>query len=216
MDHLPKLIASTCKDSESLKMLTTKIESSMAYSLILDETTDVSTSKSLAVVIRFFDENCIKDHFFGLLQMQNSSAEAIYEATLKHLRDNNIPLNKLTGLAADNANVMMGNITGVQARFKQIVPGIFVLGCVCHSFHLCASAAANTLPKSVEDFARSIYNFFSNSSNRCKLLTECQQFLHEKPHKMLRPSQTRWLSLEVNFELMNLGLLHSGYCFRQL
>ncbi|KAJ8917896.1 hypothetical protein NQ315_002588 [Exocentrus adspersus] len=62
---------------------------------------------------------------------------------------------------------------------------------------LCASAAANTLPRSIEDFARSIYNYFSNSSNRCKILTECQGFLQEKPCKILKPAQTRWLSLRA-------------------
>lgn len=115
---------------------------------------------------------------------------------------NNIPIEELIGLAADNANVMMGQIGRVRARFKENVPNIFVLGCVCHSLHLCASAAANTLPRSIEDFARAIYNYFCNSSNRCKFLSECQGFLQEKPYKMLRPAQTRWLSLQVSLSLL--------------
>lgn len=110
---------------------------------------------------------------------------------MTHLEKHRVPFDKLLGFAADNANVMMGDKTGLRALFKKRFPNIFILGCVCHSFHLCAEK----LPKSIEDFARGIYNYFSNSPKRCQFLKECQGFLDEKPRKMLKLSQTRWLSL---------------------
>lgn len=45
-------------------LLTSKIESSTPYSLILEEITDVSNSKTLAVVSQLFYESCMKDDFF--------------------------------------------------------------------------------------------------------------------------------------------------------
>jgi hypothetical protein len=53
------------------------------------------------------------------------------------------------------------------------------------------------------------YNYIQNSSKRQKFLREYQSFLNEKPHKMLRPSQTRWLSLQavVNRMLENWNVL---------
>lgn len=221
MDHFPKLIKSVCPDShiaaglqisrtkatlvtkqclgpEALENISKKINNSVAYSLIIDETTDVAIQKSLVVVIRYYDEK-VSDHFFGLMAIKEGTSREIYNATINHLRNNDIPLGKLVGFAADNAAVMMGNIKGVQALFKQDVPSLFVMGCICHTFHLCASAAASKLPDSLEGFARGVYNFFSNSSKRLGFLKECQSFLEEKPHKMLHPSQTRWLSLQVIF-----------------
>ncbi|XP_030764914.1 uncharacterized protein LOC115889120 [Sitophilus oryzae] len=170
----------------------------------MDETTDVATQKSLVVVIRFYDEK-VTDHFFGLLEIHQGTSNEIDQTTINHLKNNNIPLTKMIGLAADNAAVMMGNIKGVQALFRQDVPSLFVMGCICHTFHLCASAAAIKLPNTLEEFARGVYNFFSNSSKRLRFLNECQSFLDEKPHKMLHPSQTRWLSLQ---EVVNRILLH--------
>lgn len=223
MGHLPSLVRSVCPDSkiaENVKCSRTKATAitkdclapeakeeicrrvkDNVYSLIIDETTDIDTKKSLAIIIRFFDEKKMNvvDKFLGLVKLEAADAENIHKTVLKCLEDVGIPLANMIGFAADNASVMMGNIRGVQARFREMVPHIFVLGCVCHSFHLCASAVANKLPKSIEDFARSVYNHFSNSSKRIEELAECQTFVNLKPHKMLRPSQTRWLSLQVSF-----------------
>ncbi|XP_056643937.1 uncharacterized protein LOC130449894 [Diorhabda sublineata] len=92
---------------------------------------------------------------------------------------------------------MMGHISGVKARLKAVIPDLYVLGCTCHSFHLCASAACLKLPRTIEQFARDIYNYFSNSCKRYVELRVCQVFLDMKPNKLLRPSQTRWLSLQM-------------------
>ncbi|XP_050298659.1 uncharacterized protein LOC126737704 [Anthonomus grandis grandis] len=103
----------------------------------------------------------------------------------------------MIGFGADNASVMMGHKAGVQAKFKEKNKDLFVLGCTCHSLHLCSSAACTKLPKSVEEFVRSLYNHFSNSAKRIADFEQFQFFIDLKPHKMLRPSQTRWLSLQA-------------------
>jgi len=51
------------------------------------------------------------------------------------------------------------------------------------------------LPKYVEDVARDVYNYISNNPKRLCEYKEFQQFLNIKPHKLLHPAQTRWLSL---------------------
>lgn len=56
------------------------------------------------------------------------------------LEESHIRLENLIGFGADNVSVMMGHLTGVRARLKEILPDIFVMGCTCHSFHLCSSA----------------------------------------------------------------------------
>lgn len=220
-DHLLKFLPHICPDSEVAKSLScsrtkatyitkeclakqqmqeiSEILKITHFSLIIDETTDIATEKSLALVVRYYDETkmTIQDRFFGLVKLKDFAAEAIFNKIVNYIEEQNIPISNLIGLAADNASVMMGKLTGVQARFKQILPNIFVLGCICHSFHLCASAATKKLPKSLEDFIRDIYNYFANSSKRIERLNECQVFVNMKPHKLLHPAQTRWLSLQV-------------------
>lgn len=221
-DHLAKFLPHICPDSKiakSLACIRTKatyitkeclakqqledlsdILRSKLFSLIIDETTDIATEKSLALVVRFYNdkEKQVKDHFFGLIKVNECNAEAIFNHIVNYFKELKIPIENLIGFAADNASVMMGKHTGVQSRFKEILPNIFILGCICHSFHLCAGAATKKLPRGLEDFIRNIYNYFSNSSKRIDQLKECQVFVQMKPSKMLHPAQTRWLSLQVS------------------
>lgn len=60
---------------------------------------------------------------------------------------------------------------------------------------ICASEACKQLPRALEDMARNIFNFLKSSSKRQAELKQFQMFLNLKPHKLLHPSQTRWLSL---------------------
>ncbi|CAH1099559.1 unnamed protein product [Psylliodes chrysocephalus] len=165
------------------------------FSIIIDETTDVGTKKCLALVVRYWNEGTVKDRFLELLEIKQCTAEAIFNCIREFFDSNNIPLKNIIGLAADNASTMMGHLSGVQKRFRDIVPHIYVQGCTCHSLHLCTSSAAKKLPNTVEQFTRDIYSYFSNSNKRQEELQECQVFFNERPHKMLYPSQTRWLSL---------------------
>ncbi|KAJ8913072.1 hypothetical protein NQ315_006573 [Exocentrus adspersus] len=191
-------VTKDCLAQEQLNLVTTVLRNQF-FSLIIDETTDVSTQKSLVLIARYFDniQQRSRDVFIGLLRIKNCTAQGIFEAINVFLLEANIPIKNLLGFAADNAAVMMGQIAGVQALFKTLVPNIFVLGCICHSFHLCSSAAAKKLPRSIEEFVRSIYNYFAHSSKRQESLQEFQAFVNVKPHKMLHPSQTRWLSLQA-------------------
>lgn len=220
MDHLPKCMASAGHDSNILKNVkcgrtkaTMYLQSfkdefskticelikGQKFSIMIDETTDISTKKCLALVIRFADKkaNCVKDHFLDLIEIEQCTAEAITNEIFNTLKKYHLNAADLIGFAADNAAVMSGNISGVQARLRQqINPNLFVIGCVCHSMALCSSAAASKLPKQIEDFTRDLYSYFCHSSKRMSELQNFQEFIQLKPKKLLRPSQTRWLSLE--------------------
>lgn len=103
----------------------------------------------------------------------------------------------LIGFASDGANVMVGMHNSVVSRLKSEIPYVYIVKCICHSFHLSASYACQTLPRGIEDLARDIYNYFSNSPKRIETLKEFQHFTNTKIHKILHPAQTRWLSLEA-------------------
>ncbi|XP_067123238.1 zinc finger protein 862-like [Centruroides vittatus] len=221
MDHLPKLIQSVCHDSniaKDLKVARTKttelikeklsaksceemtsVLQNVKFSLIIDETTDISSTKCLAVIARYFDNSSGKarDRFMGLLQVQQATAEAIYHSMMELLINLNIPAQNMIGFGADNASVMMGESGGVKALIKKDNPNIFVLGCVCHSFSLCVSQACNKLPRTIEDLVRNIYAYFAHSSKRINELSEFQKFVDGQPHRLLRLSQTRWLSWQA-------------------
>ena len=77
---------------------------------------------------------------------------------------------------------------------KEKIPHLFVMRCICHSAHLCASHACEKLPRAIENVVRGVYSYFSHSAKR---LAEFQHFAQVEPHKILKPAQTRWLSLQM-------------------
>ncbi|XP_074038465.1 protein FAM200B-like [Leptinotarsa decemlineata] len=168
------------------------------FSIIIDETTDICMKKCLVIVVRYWKNESVYDRFLDLIETESGTAEGIFNVLKKMFDDNDIPYNNIIGFASDNVSVMMGNLKGVQSRVKrELQPNVFVQGCSCHSLHLCSSAAAKKLPGTVEQFARDIYSYFAYSSKRTAALREFQVFANEKLHKMLHPSQTRWLSLQA-------------------
>lgn len=126
-----------------------------------------------------------------------ATAEHLFNCLIETFNRYRIPLHNIIGFGSDGCNVMMGSKNSVATRFRQMCPGIFVLKCICHSAHLCASEACKKIPRSCEDMARNIFNFLHSSAKRQSSLKQFQLFMDLKPKKILHPSQTRWLSLEA-------------------
>lgn len=92
---------------------TVEILKKQPFSIIIDETTDISSRKCLALVVRYFK---VKYSFFCMLELAASDAQTIFQSLLNFFNENQIPLKNLIVFAADTAAVMMGHIKGVQYK----------------------------------------------------------------------------------------------------
>lgn len=195
-----KIIVNTLGPSEEQNVISSIKLENCYFSLIVDETTDVGTKKALVLIARLWNESNfeVEDHFLSLIELKECTGAGIYESIHTFMEKHSIPKRNIIGLAADNCNVMMGDKIGVKAQIKRDCPNIFILGCSCHSLHLCASHASEKLPNSVESFLRDVHNYFSKSSQRVEELNEFQDFCSTKNHKILYFSTTRWLSRGVS------------------
>lgn len=164
------------------------------FSLMIDESTDISVTQVLAIVIRFLQNNSVKDALLDIVEVEDGSSETLYSTVKNILEKKKIPLQNIVGFAADNCATMMGKHSGFQALMKRDLPNVFVLGCVCHSFALCASHASEKLPSWLETFVKDICSYFSRSSKRQRDFDLIQKAIKAEDHKMLKLSQTRWLS----------------------
>lgn len=180
------------------------------FSVLTDESTDISTSKTSCVVVRFYNASSkrIESQFFELMSIFDSrnqknpsgaTGEVLFQYLMSCFEEEQIPLENIIGFgfASDGCNVMMGANNSVASRLRENLPGIVIMKCICHSLHLCSSEACEKLPRSCEDLARNIYNYFNSSAKRQCEFAEFQKFFEVKVHKLLHPSQTRWLSLRA-------------------
>ncbi|KAF9406904.1 hypothetical protein HW555_012882 [Spodoptera exigua] len=168
------------------------------FSIIMDETTDISVKKQCALAVIYYDEvDCVRTQFLDIYEVKSGKAEDLCNSLLTWLEDRQIPLKNFVGFASDTTNSMVGEHHSVFSHLKQKVPHIACIKCSCHMIHLVASKACLKLPRSVEDFLRSIGAHFSRSTKRQNKLKEFQDFFGVDIHKILSPATTRWLSLEA-------------------
>ena len=167
------------------------------FSIIPDETTDVSTAKQLAMCVMYVDDDVNPvNRFLDIVEATDTGAKGLYQSMKTSLEEKSIPLSNIIGYSSDTCYVMFGENLSVSTLLKKDIPHVATIKCSCHMIHLCASHACLKLSTTLEDLCRNIYAHFSRSSLRQKDLEQFQAFVEVQPHKLLKLSQTRWLSLE--------------------
>ena len=138
----------------------------------------------------------VVDALLDTVIVADGSAAGLFSSFRSLLEARNIPLNNIIGFASDNCSTMVGGRNDFQKLLKDEVPSVFVLGCVCHSFALCASHAVAVLPSYLESLLKDVTSYFSRSSKRQNDFTMIQNVIGAACHRIPKLSQTRWLSRE--------------------
>ncbi|KAF0720235.1 Dimer Tnp hAT domain-containing protein [Aphis craccivora] len=177
------------------------------FSILMDESTNISSVKTACIMVRLYDEeSCgIVSYFWELCQIfsehdaqgaeEGATAENLFNKVIQTFHQRNMNVENIVGFGSDGCSTIMGKHNSVASRFQILCLNIFIMKCICHSLHLCASEACKQLPRKTEDLARDIHNFMKSSSKRQAQLAQFQKFLDLDVHKILHPSQTRLLSL---------------------
>lgn len=171
------------------------------YSLLLDESTDISVTKQLGVCIVYYSasQNRTVSTYLKLETIDAGTAVSVLNGMKSVLSFYNLDLQNLRGIGTDNANVMVGRENGVFSMLLKEVDHLILIRCVCHSVQLSVSAAAaNVLPTHLEFLLSETYNWFSKSTNRQLSYKQLYNAINNgiDPLKILCVAQTRWLSIE--------------------
>lgn len=152
----------------------------MPFSLMIDESTDISTSKLLATSIRYFSisKQRVITTFLEVKEVERVDAQGLFEAVEETLKKWNLEPNNFVALSSDGASVMMGSHNSVWALLKKKYPWLLHLRCTCHSLDLAAKdAQKKALPSHLETMLRESYNWFSRSSSRLSSLNQISSLL---------------------------------------
>ena len=192
-------IITNCLGERELQKLIDTLKS-QKFSILVDESTDITDTKSLCVLAQFvlpYTKKVVTE-LLQLVELDatDCSAENVYAAFKLCLESKGIPITNVVGMASDNASVMTGTRNSFMTRLQSDAPGLIVLNCICHSSALIASKACATLPRSCEDLIRSVATYVSGSAKRCAILREFQELLDVEKQKILKLSDTRWLSMQ--------------------
>ena len=167
------------------------------FSIILDECTDISETQILTVIVRYYDsdEQDVVDALLDTVTVENGTAESLYNGVKNLLKERDIPIGNVIGFGSDNyCSTMMGKRNGFQKLLRNDVPSLFIMGCVCHSFALCANHAVGVLPSYLETLMRDVSSYFSRSGKRLRDFVLIEEVTNTSSVKIPKLLQTRWLS----------------------
>lgn len=196
---ITKVISPAAKEDLASVLRTTP------FSLCVDESTDRSKEKLLAIVVRYTQSAT------GIVQTKmleipkvflddeqaSSGAERIFDCVIGTLQKSNIPLENIIACCTDGCMTMVGEMSGFKARMREVIPHIIWIQCPAHKTHLCASHALNFLPKEIPKLVNS-FHAMVRSANRAKDFENLQKNWGYPRTKFLDLSQSdgcRWPSV---------------------
>lgn len=102
------------------------------FSILVDESTDISVSKQLGIVLKYFcaSHKKVVGTFLKLQIVEAGKAKTIVKHIKNVVSEFGLDIQKCVG--TDNASVMVGRHNGVHALLKKEVKHLVLVPCVCH------------------------------------------------------------------------------------
>ena len=191
-----------------------KIRLAPFFSVMVDETTDVSNKEQVVLCCRWVDESLeAHEDFVGLYQTESTEASVLLHIIQDVLRLN-ISITKLRGQCYDGASSMAGYKRGVAAQLLKEEPRAVFTHCYGHSLNLACSDTVKQckLMRDALDVVHEITKLIKRSPRRDALLQRLKQqiSLESSPGiRILCP--TRWTvranalqSILSNYEVLQI------------
>ena len=174
-----------------------EVRDSGFFSVLVDETKDISRQEQLAIVLRYVSlpTASIHEHFLTYVIAENLDAESLTKYILDAFNEYKLDVSCLVSQGYDGASVMSGKISGVQARIKEIAPSALYIHCNAHCLNLCLVDSVKVVKYAGDFFAllESLYVFISSS--KCHAMFICHQqaiYTDKQVRQLQRLSDTRW------------------------
>jgi len=180
------------------------------FSVLIDESRDVSIKEQMAVILRFVnDEGKVMERFLGLQHVQSCTAIALKEVLVRMLSSHNLSISMLRGQGYDGASNMRGEFNGLQKLIRDENPYAFYVHCFAHQLQLVV-VSVSTSSADIADFFNYVPLIVNTVGASCMrkdvLLAKHHDVLLEKiengeimtgrglnqKSSLARPGDTRW------------------------
>ena len=188
-------IMSICNDL-ILKRLVDSINRSRFFSVLADETTDISCQEQLTLCARHVsDDFAIEESFLQFVPITDLSGKNLASTILNNLSDTGIDVSKMRGQGYDGATAMSGRLNGAQAYIREIIPTALYVHCAAHNLNLAVSNSCDLSPvRNCMGTIASVHNFF-NAPKRQNILRKSINTISStiKAQKLVQICATRWV-----------------------
>lgn len=174
------------------------IKQSKFFTIICDETTDISTKEQMTFCVRYLDSTYdIKEVFLGFIELHSTTGQCIKEAIKNQIKQLGLSIDNLRGQGYDGGSNMAGRFNGVQALIRQEQPLAMYLHCLSHCLNLAISKSCEVSEiRNMMGILGRVCSFFSCSAKRVLVFQQAVDDLEitETKKKKLKPlCATRWV-----------------------
>ena len=187
-------MVSSCAES-IMGATTASIINAHFYSLMIDESSDISVSKNLVIMARYQEAGNVITRMLGLVSLTDGCATTVDDAVMEVVARRGLSDVHIVGFATDGASVMRGRINGVVTRFKARNPLLVSVHCPGHVLELAVEDAVESFEQERIVHVRATYTYFNKSQARRKMLANAAKLFGIGFVRPLQQSFTRWLFL---------------------
>ncbi|XP_037505376.1 52 kDa repressor of the inhibitor of the protein kinase-like [Rhipicephalus sanguineus] len=190
-----------CCGDEVLATLIQWVHESGVYSIMFDETTDVSHTSQLSLVLRYVHENVVREDFFQFVDPRTDShavdanviepiltGRVLGERVLKMLKDLQLDLERCVGIATDGCSVMVSELCGAVSEIKRCATKAVHSPCFNHALNLSLSKSLRVQAvRNAVGIMKEVISFFTASPKRNSVLK------NTLGHQLKGLCETRWV-----------------------
>ncbi|MCO5550644.1 hypothetical protein L7F22_004133 [Adiantum nelumboides] len=153
-----------------------RIRASNFFSIMVDESSDVSLVQHMIVYASFMEDSEPMTVFLGLLEIEQGTYEHLHERASLFLAELFLDKSKMICIGIDGTSAMVGWLNGVTTRFKRENPFITSIHCIAHRASLCLVDAVKHSPyaQTIDQVVNEIASTFNKSSIRSAKLAELE------------------------------------------
>jgi len=160
------------------KSIIKDIQSNGFYSILVDETQDLSYHEQVSIYILYVDQHFVPHEvFLGFYKTITTDGLALTNLIKNVLNSYRIDLNNIRGQCYDGAASMRGSYSGVQSRIKDENPLALYVHCYAHILNLCLVDLAKSVSMVRNTFGTlsTLHNFIKASSKRYAIFKKGQK-----------------------------------------
>ena len=198
--HTSYLSSTICEEfvgilgNKVLAVICAELSNAKKISVSVDSTPDVTHVDQLTVIVRYVLPSGPVERFLRFLNPESHSGEGIAQSLLQFFDQEGIDIHNCRGQSYDNASNMSGKYKGMQAVINRESENAIYIPCFAHSLNLVGQCAVDCCTEAVSFFGlvQKLYVFFSSSTSRWKILSECLKKSCNNPPTVKMLSETRW------------------------
>ncbi|KAI3673345.1 hypothetical protein L6452_39463 [Arctium lappa] len=165
-----------CFAQEVLKYIFEEIGDDV-FSLLVDESSDISKKEQMAVVLRYVKCVIVKERFVGIVHVMDTSVVSLKSAIESLFAEHGLSMKKVRGQGYDGASNMRGQFNGLKALIMRENSSAYYVHCFAHQLQLVVVEVAH---KYIEvgkffDMIATLMNVVCASCKRADMVRESQK-----------------------------------------